>query len=165
MSRPPDGPTTYAYRHRHPLRTPEAASARHSTRTPLSRHNRLTFSIITQYEILRGLRAKQAHAQETAFAALCQVSLVLPLTERVIERVATLYGELYRRGELIADADLLIAATALDEERILVTNNLAHFQRIPGLSVANWKQYLLKEAGKRSDWTPFLRISPSCGCR
>lgn len=106
----------------------------------LAEHDRLTFSIITQYEILRGLKAKQARAQEAAFAALCQVSFILPLTDRVVERAAMLYGELYRRGELLADADLLIAATALDAQRILITNNLAHFQRIPDLLVENWKQ-------------------------
>lgn len=110
------------------------------TRVYLAEHHRLTFSIITQYEILRGLKAKQAHTQEIAFSALCQVSLVLPLTEQVIARAAALYGELYRRGELIADADLLIAATALDAEHTLITNNLSHFQRILGLSIENWKQ-------------------------
>lgn len=106
----------------------------------MAEHDRLTFSIITQYEILRGLKAKQARAQEVAFAALCQVSLILPLSERVIERAAMQYGELYRRGELLGDADLLIAATALDAERILITNNLTHFQRISDLPVENWKQ-------------------------
>jgi tRNA(fMet)-specific endonuclease VapC len=34
--------------------------------------------------------------------------------------------------------DLLIAAHALALAATLVTNNLAHFQRISGLSVARW---------------------------
>ena len=106
----------------------------------LAEHSRVAFSIITQYEILRGLKAKQAQAQEAAFNAFCQVSLILPLTDQVVERAATLYGQLYRRGELMADADLLIAATALDAQRILITNNLVHSQRIPDLFVENWKQ-------------------------
>lgn len=106
----------------------------------LADHDRLAFSIITRYEILRGLKAKQARAQEIAFEALCQVSLILSLTDRVIDRAATLYAELYRRGELLPDADLLIGATALEGQRILVTNNLLHFQRIPSLTVENWKQ-------------------------
>lgn len=106
----------------------------------LADHDRLAFSIITRYEILRGLKAKQARAQEAAFEAVCQVSLILPLTDLVIERAATLYSELYRRGELLPDADLLIAATAQESQRILVTNNLLHFQRIPSLTVENWKE-------------------------
>jgi len=111
----------------------------HRARLYLAEHNRLAFSIITRYEILRGLKAKQAQTQEIAFEALCQTCLILPLTNRVIERAATLYAELYRRGALLPDADLLIAATALEAQRTVVTNNLAHFQRIPNLAVETWK--------------------------
>ena len=117
----------------HPLVTQRA-------RLYLADHDRLAFSIITRYEILRGLKAKQAHVQEVAFDALCHVSLILPLTDRVIECAAALYAELYRRGDLLPDADLLIAATALDAQRTVVTNNLVHFQRIPNLAIENWKQ-------------------------
>ncbi len=93
----------------------------------LAEHDRLAFSIITRYELLRGLKAKQASAQEAAFSLLCQASLILPLTDQVVERAATLYGELHRQGALLPDADLLIAATALEAQRTLVTNNLSHF--------------------------------------
>lgn len=109
-------------------------------RAYLTEHERLTFSIITRYELLRGLKAKQARAQEAAFTLLCQASLILPLTDRVVERAATLYGDLHRQGALVPDADLLIAATALVANLTLVTNNLAHFQRIPALVLENRKQ-------------------------
>jgi predicted nucleic acid-binding protein len=33
-----------------------------------------------------------------------------------------------------------IAATALEAQRTMITNNLAHFKRIPGLTVDNWKR-------------------------
>ena len=109
------------------------------TRLYLAEHDRLAFSIVTRYEILRGLRVKQALVQAAAFEALCQVCIILPLTDRVVDRAAALYADLYQRGALVPDADLLIAATALDAQRVLVTNNLAHFQRIPNLSIENWK--------------------------
>jgi tRNA(fMet)-specific endonuclease VapC len=35
--------------------------------------------------------------------------------------------------------DLLIAAHALSLEATLVTNNLVHFRRIPGLKVTDWR--------------------------
>ena len=108
-------------------------------RAYLADHGRLAFSIVTRYEILRGLKAKQALAQEAAFERFCQTSEVVPLTDEMIQLAATLYGDLYRRGELLPDADLLIAATALAERRILVTNNLDHFRRIQGLATENWK--------------------------
>ena len=109
-------------------------------RTYLAEHGRLAFSIITRYELLRGLKAKQARTQEAAFTLLCQASLILPLTDQVVDRAATLYGELHRQGALLPDADLLIAATALEAQRILVTNNLAHFQRVPNLIIETWKR-------------------------
>ncbi len=109
-------------------------------RAYLAEHEWLAFSIITRYELLRGLKAKQARTQEAAFRLLCQASFILPLTDQVVERAATLYGDLHRQGTLLPDADLLIAATALEAQRTLVTNNLAHFQRIPHLFIDNWKR-------------------------
>ncbi len=46
--------------------------------------------------------------------------------------------ELERAGQAIGAMDLLIAAHALALPAMLVTNNLAHFQRISGLSVTRW---------------------------
>ena len=60
---------------------------------------------------------------------------MLPLSDEVILLAAEIYGDLHRSGQLISDADILIAATAQVYELTLVTENQAHFQRIPGLSV------------------------------
>jgi tRNA(fMet)-specific endonuclease VapC len=46
--------------------------------------------------------------------------------------------ELEQAGQVIGAMDLLIAAHALALAATLVTNNLAHFQRISGLSVTRW---------------------------
>ena len=52
------------------------------------------------------------------------------------------YGELRftleRKGLKIGDMDMFIAATALEENLILVTGNVEHFSRIPGLKIENW---------------------------
>lgn len=97
------------------------------------------FTIITRYEILRGLKAKQATARLTAFEQFCQVNRVLPLTDPIIVRAAEIYADLKRQGQLISDADILIAATAMTHRLVLVTNNVAHFQRIAGLQTLSWK--------------------------
>jgi tRNA(fMet)-specific endonuclease VapC len=46
--------------------------------------------------------------------------------------------QLQQAGQQIGAMDLLIAAHALALAATLVTNNLAHFQRITGLSVVRW---------------------------
>jgi tRNA(fMet)-specific endonuclease VapC len=104
----------------------------------LTEHPRLSLSIITRYEVLRGLLAKGAHRQRSAFDRLCAASEVRPLDEAVIARAAEIYADLYRRGELIGDADILIAATALVHGYVLITNNEAHHRRIAGLQAENW---------------------------
>ena len=54
------------------------------------------------------------------------------------------YGEirwqLERKGQKIGDMDLFIAATALEEDLIVVTGNINHFNRIDGLKVENWME-------------------------
>lgn len=52
---------------------------------------------------------------------------------------ARIFGEICARleaaGTMLADADLQIAATAVHHGLDLVTGNLRHFERIPGLKV------------------------------
>lgn len=54
-------------------------------------------------------------------------------------RAADIYGALHKRGALIEDADILIAATALVHGLALVTENALHFDRIPDLIVESWR--------------------------
>lgn len=49
-----------------------------------------------------------------------------------------LKANLRQQGLLIEDFDLLIAATALVHNLILVTNNTKHHSRVPGLGIENW---------------------------
>ena len=107
-------------------------------RAYLQVHRQFTFSIITRYEVLRGLLAKGAARQFTAFNELCATSRVLLLTDSIIVQAATVYADLYRRGELINDADILIASTAIEHGLVLVTNNEGHFRRVQDLQVDNW---------------------------
>ncbi len=45
---------------------------------------------------------------------------------------------LERRGEGLADADLLIASVALANGAIVVTGNRSHYDRIPGVEIEDW---------------------------
>lgn len=104
----------------------------------LAAHGRFTFSIITRYEILRGLKAKGAATQLAAFEQLCAASDVVPLTDAVVVLAADIYADLHRRRELIGDADTLIAATALEHGLTVVTDNTVHFARVADLPLQNW---------------------------
>ena len=106
----------------------------------LAEYQHLSFSFITRYEILRGLKAKRATRQILAFDELCHASNVLPLTDPIVVRAAEIYANLRQQGQLTSDADILIAATALTYGLVLVTSNVAHFARVGGLRVENWKE-------------------------
>lgn len=114
------------------------AKALSNARAYLSSHPQLTISIITRYEILRGLRAKNATSQTASFDVMCQSMEILPLTDAVIVRAAEIYGRLHQTGQLIGDADILIAGTCFENDCEIVTNNASHFSRVRGLVVQNW---------------------------
>jgi tRNA(fMet)-specific endonuclease VapC len=104
----------------------------------LRSHHRFTFSIITRYEILRGLKARHATKQQAAFDRFCAANTILHLSNAVVVQAAEVYADLYRRGDLIGDADILIAAPSIVEGLSLATNNERHFERIEGLNIDNW---------------------------
>src|SRR5450759_4085138 len=86
-------------------------------------HGQLAFSSMTRYEILRGYRDQNATTQLARFAVFCQHSLVFAGTDAVLDRAADLWVTGRRGGHPHDDADLIIAATALEHGRVLVTGN------------------------------------------
>jgi tRNA(fMet)-specific endonuclease VapC len=106
----------------------------------LRSHGRLTFSEITCYEILRGLRKKQAVLQEQQFVGFCQHVELIPVSLQVLDRAAALWSEGSRHGKSTDDSNLIIAATALEQQMPLVTSNAAHFDWIKGLQLLNWRE-------------------------
>ncbi len=107
-------------------------------RAYIREYGRFTLSIITRYEILRGLKAKDAMTQVIAFDQFCLKNIILPLTDEIVVRAAEIYADLRKQGELISDADILIAASALVNGLGIITNNENHFKRIMDLRFENW---------------------------
>jgi tRNA(fMet)-specific endonuclease VapC len=105
----------------------------------LKTHGQFRISIITRYEILHGLKAKQAFRQIALFEERCRKSVVYPLIDDMIVKASDIYAYLYKQGLLISDADILIASTALVNNLTLITGNLEHFNRIPNLVSQSWK--------------------------
>ncbi len=75
--------------------------ARKRAQVYLDIHQQFTFSSITRYEILRGLKAKKATAQLAAFDDFCSKSQILPLTDEMIVKAADIYADLHQKGLLI----------------------------------------------------------------
>lgn len=65
------------------------------------------------------------------------VSIIYP-TISTMEIFAQIKGDLSGRSLLLPDADLLIAATCLQQKSRLVTGNVKHFERFDNLKIENW---------------------------
>ncbi len=60
---------------------------------------------------------------------------VLPFDTKAAKQFGALKAMLAGQGTPLADADLQIASIALTEGHELVTGNLRHFSRVPGLRI------------------------------
>lgn len=96
----------------------------------------LAMSIVTYAEVLEGIYYGHHPAHyEDVFRGFLRGCRVLGITRAVAQRYARLSGDLPSRGLLIPPPDLFIAATALDQQRVLITRNRRHLDRIPGLQL------------------------------
>jgi len=101
-------------------------------------HNTVTISVISYYEIMRGIKALSNPRKMEAFHEFMSVCEIEDIDSDVAERASDIYETLRREGELIEDADILIASTALSRGLSVVTDNEKHFNRISGTTIENW---------------------------
>ncbi len=93
-------------------------------------------SIITYMETYQGvLRSTHRQEAQEQFEAFVAVVSTLPLSEEVARRCAELRETLRAQGRRVRARalDLIIAATALENNLILVTRNTRDYADIPGL--------------------------------
>ncbi|MEX0702466.1 MAG: type II toxin-antitoxin system VapC family toxin [Planctomycetales bacterium] len=115
------------------------ASVRLRALSYTQQHGQLAFSAMTRYAVIRGYKDRNATTQLARFDTFCRNSTVLPLTDRIFDRAADLWALARQGGHPRGDADLIIAATALEHGRQLVTGNTPHFAWIPGLPIEDWR--------------------------
>lgn len=98
----------------------------------------INITVVTYYEVMNGLLYKDAKKQLARFEEFVQLNNVLPLTLTAANLSANVFATLKKTGAPIGHNDVLIAGIALDQDMVLVTNNINHFQRVEGLSIDNW---------------------------
>src|SRR5947209_19561774 len=92
----------------------------------------IAISLITLGEIYEGIYyGRDPQRSEVVFRQFLRSVDILPLNRSIMQRFGRIRGDLRQRGQLIGDPDILIAATALYYDLILLTRNQKHFQRIP----------------------------------
>jgi tRNA(fMet)-specific endonuclease VapC len=96
----------------------------------------LAISIITLAEIYEGVYGSRdpLKSQQVLNDFLSDVA-VIGLDEDISKIFAQERARLRKAGNMIGDFDMMIGATALCYNMTLITNNVRHFSRIPGLTM------------------------------
>lgn len=97
-------------------------------------------SAIVKFELVYGAYYSTRVAQnlrklERFFAPFTS----LPVDDKCLEHAGRIRADLQRVGKPIGPYDLLIAATAVAHDLILVTHNTRAFERVAGLMLEDWE--------------------------
>ena len=83
-------------------------------------------------------KSKRTKENLAAVRILCDKLGVFESNDEISENFGKLKAALEKEGNVIDDADLFIAACAIVNDAILITNNERHFKRIKELRLENW---------------------------
>jgi tRNA(fMet)-specific endonuclease VapC len=97
-------------------------------------------SVIVAAELHFGVAKKTSRQLRRRVLDAFEFVPVWPMPIEVAEHYGSLRADLETRGLPIGANDLWIAAHALAEDAVLVSNNIREFSRINGLKVENWMQ-------------------------
>ena len=108
-------------------------------RLETAKRGTLYLSAMTALELWYGAAGSRTERQaRKTLEALGQIVRIAPLESRTARRAFDIHLSLIRAGRSIGKEDALIAAHALDLGAVCVSQNVRHFDRVPGLVVENW---------------------------
>jgi len=127
---------SYLLKKRHPLH--KAVLNNLTKREPES----VSLSVMTLSEMAAGLAGMIDKERKSILAKLLEEFMasinIIEFNDEAAWLYGTLRAKLRESGQDIGVMDTLIAAHAISQNLILVTNNHSHFKRITGLKCENW---------------------------
>jgi tRNA(fMet)-specific endonuclease VapC len=105
----------------------------------------MRISVITMMELYFGAyKSRRFEANIAKVRTIEQSFEILAADKEIADVFGAIKASLQKSGNPLDDFDLIISATALAHNLVLVTNNIGHFGRIKGLNLANWSVYPAK---------------------
>lgn len=99
----------------------------------------IALCVVTVAELFFGAHRSRNSARSLALCReFCGSFDVLPLTSAAAELSAAVRARLETSGQRIGPHDVLIAAIALADSRVLVTHNSREFGRVLNLKIEDW---------------------------
>ena len=101
--------------------------------------SRMAISSITLAELMHGAEKSQRVSENlTTIEDFCSRLEILPYGAKAAQHSGAIRAALEKLGQSIGVNDLHIAGHARSEGLVLVTNNVAEFERVPALALENW---------------------------
>ena len=102
-----------------------------------------TITTITVLEIIKGFHKVGRENHIARFLSAISGTEILTLNIKSAELAGRIYADLERTGQPIGRADPMIAAIALENNLVLSTGNISHYQRIQSMGydliLDDWK--------------------------
>ena len=95
-------------------------------------------SSVVAAELAFGVQKTGSTRNKEALKLFLAPLFIAPFDENCVWAYGELRAQLEKLGQPIGSLDTLIAAHALALDKVLVTNNLKEFSRVPGLRLKNW---------------------------
>ena len=105
--------------------------------------DRCMISVVSLQELYFGAYKAKSVRNEYYEQELVRINMlrrrfmVLPLPEEA-DGYGQIKESLQRTGKLVDEFDMLIGGQALAENLTVITDNVRHFERFPGIRVENW---------------------------
>ena len=104
-------------------------------------HAALKISVVTLMELYYGAyKSQKVTSNLSKIKNIEDAVEIIPIGRESAEVFAMLKAGLEKSGTPLDDFDLILAACALANDLVLVTNNVKPFERIEGLRLTNWAQ-------------------------
>ena len=89
-------------------------------------------------ELAFGVAQSESTRNRQALQMFLAPLTIMPFDAAAVWIYGDLRADLERRGTPIGSLDTMIAAHALSQQALLVTNNTREFAKVPGLQLDNW---------------------------
>ncbi|GHV41991.1 nucleic acid-binding protein [Spirochaetia bacterium] len=113
---------------------------------PLSRKltatapDKIKIPSIVEAEIFTGVEKGARQTSRELWEEFFAPFEIVPFDHEAAGKYALIRASLEQNGTIIGPNDLIIAATVMAKNGILVSHNTGEFKRIPGLSLEDWTE-------------------------
>ena len=104
----------------------------------LGENDSIGLTWLSVYEFFKGICVSGKYNEEDFLMRMVDSAIMMEETYDSSKIGGEIYASLKKSGNLINDADILIASIIMAHGAILITNNENHFKRITGLRIENW---------------------------